>query len=250
MHSDASRTGESNSKRNDWPPMKLLCGISSCLGLAFIWLAWSTYHTSHVANLLYVRQIHIEALRGIFMQLVEVLTMSAVLTAWLGIWYVRACRRQHRRLLSSLKSGEHEPPAIAVSENEAHYWELFENASDFVYTLDIHGHFTAVNKTGERLLGYARDELVCMKLADIMPPESLTYSRQMHITKEAGAAWATYEVEVITKDNHRVPLEVSTRLLYRGSKPVGLQGIARDMTKRKQAEEALQQAHDEPEDTG
>ena len=225
--------------------MKLLCGISSCLGLAFIWLAWSTYHTSHVANLLYVRQIHIEALRGIFMQLDEVLTMSAVLTAWLGIWYARACRRQHRRLLSSLKSGEHEPPAIAVSENEAHYWELFENASDFVYTLDMHGHFTAVNKTGERLLGYARDELVCMKLADIMPPESLTYSRQMHITKEAGAAWATYEVEVITKDNHRVPLEVSTQLLYRGSKPVGLQGIARDMTKRKQAEEALQQAHDE-----
>jgi PAS domain S-box-containing protein len=244
MHSDISETDESTSKRDAWPPVKLLCGIWGCLGLAFVWLAWSTYITSHGANSVYARQIRTEALDGVIMQWNEVLTMSAVLTAWLGIWHALACRRQHRRLLSSVRRGEHEPTAIAVSENEAHYWALFENTSDFVYTLDMQGHFTAVTKTGERLLGYARDELVGMKLADIMPPESLTYSQQMHITKEAGTAWATYEVEMITKDHQRVPLEVSTRLIHRGGKPVGLQGIARDITKRKQAEEALKQTHD------
>ena len=67
----------------------------------------------------------------------------------------------------------------------------------------------------------------------------------MRISKETGTAWTTYEIEVITKDNRRVPLEVSSRLIYRDGKPVGIQGIGRDVTERKQAEEALRQAHDE-----
>ena len=101
----------------------------------------------------------------------------------------------------------------------------------------MHGHFTTINKTGERLLGYARDELVCMKLTDIMSPESPTQSTDAYHAR-AGTAWATYEVEVITKDNQRVPLEVSTQWIYREGKPVGVQGIGRDMTERKLAEEA------------
>jgi PAS domain S-box-containing protein len=144
-----------------------------------------------------------------------------------------------------MQRSKHEYTERALPEDEAHYWELFENASDFIYTLDMHGHLTTINKTGERILGYSRDELVSMNLADIMSPESLTHSRQMRVTKETGTAWTTYEVEVITKDNRHVPLEVSTRLIYRGSKPVGVQGIARDMTERKLAEEALKKANDE-----
>ena len=42
-----------------------------------------------------------------------------------------------------------------------------------------------------------------------------------------------------------MPIEVSTRLIYRDGKPVGIQGIGRDVTERKLAEEALKQARDE-----
>src|SRR5262249_39679505 len=151
----------------------------------------------------------------------------------------------HRRLLSSMKRSEPKYTEIALPENEAHYWELFENASDFIYTLDMHGHFTTINKTGERILGYSRNELASMNLADLMSPQSLAYSRQMSVTQEAGTAWTTYEVEVIAKDNRRVPLEVGTRLIYKGGKAVGVQGIARDLTERKLAEEAWKKANDE-----
>ena len=34
---------------------------------------------------------------------------------------------------------------------EEHYWELFENASDLVYTVDMQGHLTSLNKGGERI---------------------------------------------------------------------------------------------------
>src|SRR5439155_14792911 len=100
------------------------------------------------------------------------------------------------------------------------------------------------NKTDEHILGYARAELASMTLADLMPPASLARSRQMRVTKEAGTAWTTYEVEAITKDNPRRPLEVSTRLIYREGQPVGVQGIAHDITERKRAEEALKKANE------
>ena len=78
-----------------------------------------------------------------------------------------------------------------------------------------------------------------------MAPESLLRSRQMRVTKEAGTAWTTYEIELITRDHRCVPLEVSSRLIYRDEKPIGIQGIARDVTERRQAEAALKQARDE-----
>jgi PAS domain S-box-containing protein len=171
-------------------------------------------------------------------------TMVTLATS-LGIGQALASRRHHRRLLSSITRSEHEPPEVALPKNEAHYWELFENASDFVYTCDMHGYLTSANKAGARLLGYARDELPGICLADLMPPDSLAHSRQKRITKEAGTAWTTYEVEVSTKDNLRVPLEVSTRFIYRDGAAIGVQGIGRDVTERKQAEAVLQKAHDE-----
>src|SRR2546428_3773995 len=87
--------------------------------------------------------------------------------------------------------------------------------------------------------------LVGQKLADLLSKESVLRSQQMRVTKEAGTAWTTYEVEGITKDHRCVPLEVSSRLIYREGKPVGVQGIARDMTERKLAEEALKKANEE-----
>jgi PAS domain S-box-containing protein len=144
-----------------------------------------------------------------------------------------------------MKRGERERNEIALRESEAHYWELFENASDFVYTADMQGRLTSTNKAGERLLGYSREEFAVINLADIITPESLERSRQMRISKETGTAWTTYEVELITKDNRHLPLEVSTRLIYKDGKPVGVQGIGRDVTERKLAEEALKQARDE-----
>ncbi|HKN84399.1 MAG TPA: PAS domain S-box protein, partial [Pyrinomonadaceae bacterium] len=51
-----------------------------------------------------------------------------------------------------------------------------------------------------------------------------------------------YELDIITKQGRRVRLEVSTRLIFRDGKPVGVQGIGRDLTERKHSEEALRQS--------
>jgi PAS domain S-box-containing protein len=136
-----------------------------------------------------------------------------------------------------------------LQESEARYRDLFENASDIMYTLDWMGNLTSVNKAGERLLrllGYTYDAAHPINVHGVLlAPDFQGPSRQMRAIKDAGAAWTTYEVELMTQDGQRLPLEVSTRLIYMDGQPVGVEGIARDISARKQVEARLQQAYQE-----
>jgi len=51
------------------------------------------------------------------------------------------------------------------------------------------------------------------------------------------------ELEILTKEKNRIALGISTRPIFRGGKPVAVQGIARDITKRKKTEADLQEAN-------
>ncbi|HKP47838.1 MAG TPA: PAS domain S-box protein [Pyrinomonadaceae bacterium] len=129
----------------------------------------------------------------------------------------------------------------ALQENEQLYRELFENANDIIYTHDLLGNFTSLNRSGEKITGYGREEAMRMNVADVIAPEYLGLAKQMigHKTDSHGST--VYELEIITKDGRRVRLEVSSRLIYRDGVAVGVQGIGRDLTERKRSEEVLAQ---------
>ncbi len=126
----------------------------------------------------------------------------------------------------------------ALRLSEERYRELFENANDVVFTLDLEGIFTSINRAGEVLSGYARNELPRKNVTDIVVPEYWNLVREMRAPKMATGGPTTYELEILTKDGRHIPVEISTRLIYQEGKPVGVHGIARNITERKQAEEA------------
>jgi PAS domain-containing protein len=78
-----------------------------------------------------------------------------------------------------------------------------------------------------------------MSFADVVAPEQLNDVVRRISEKLAGVEQSTYEVEIIAKDGRRVILETRSWLIYQDDKPVGVQGIARDITERRQAEEEL-----------
>jgi PAS domain S-box-containing protein len=131
----------------------------------------------------------------------------------------------------------------ALRESEERFRDLFENAHDVIYTLDLDGRLTSVNRRAELTFGYSRGECLGLEVILLVPPEYHPRMREALDRKmENGEVPTVYELEVISRDGRRVPLEVSSRLIVRGGRPVGIQGIARDVTERKRAEEALREA--------
>jgi PAS domain S-box-containing protein len=131
---------------------------------------------------------------------------------------------------------------VSIRESEERYRELFENANDIIYTHDLQGNFTSLNRTGERITGYSREEAAKMNVADVIAPEHLNLAREMIAHKASEKVSTVYEIDIITKNRRRVRLEVSTRLIFSDGKPVGVQGIARDLTERKHSEEILRES--------
>ncbi|MGI6549618.1 MAG: PAS domain-containing hybrid sensor histidine kinase/response regulator [Syntrophomonadales bacterium] len=130
----------------------------------------------------------------------------------------------------------------ALRRSEERYREIFENANDVIYTQDFDGRFIVFNKAVERLTGYSREELIGMHMSELIAPEYLSLCESMirHKLKNGGST--SYEAEIITKDGQRLPMEISTRLIYEGDRPVAIQGASRDITRRIEAERKLKES--------
>ncbi len=141
--------------------------------------------------------------------------------------------------------GERHRAEQALGFSNERYVELFENANDIVYTHDLEERFTSLNRTGERVTGYSREEVLKMRIADVVTPESLVKAREMMHRKVAGEPPRIYELEIIGKDGRLITLELSPRVIFREGKPVGIQGIGRDVTERRHIEQALHAANEQ-----
>jgi PAS domain S-box-containing protein len=132
----------------------------------------------------------------------------------------------------------------ALRASEERYRDLVENAQDIIYTHDLKGNYTSVNQAVERITGYTREEALALNFEQSVAPEYLETARKMIAAKLAGQKETVYDLEIIAKDGRRVTVEVNTRLVLQGDVPIGIQGIARDVTARKRAEEALRQSEE------
>jgi PAS domain S-box-containing protein len=134
---------------------------------------------------------------------------------------------------------ESERAEAALRESEERYRELFENDKDAVYVHDLKGVYTSVNRAAERLSGYSRAEILGKAFRDFVSPEYLRQVGENLDRKLEELVETNYELEIINREGARVPVEVSSRLIYENGVAVGVQGSARDITERKRAQQAL-----------
>jgi|SRR5215213_1354225 len=129
-----------------------------------------------------------------------------------------------------------------LRRSQERYFELFHNANDVVYTHDLQGHYNSLNKRGQQVTGYSSDELATLEFRDLATPEDVALAYDMLQQKLNGNETNTiYELSIKAKDGEFIPFEVNSQLIYEDGKPVGVQGIARDIRSRKEAEAQLLQ---------
>ncbi|MCU1266017.1 MAG: multi-sensor hybrid histidine kinase [Acidobacteria bacterium] len=185
--------------------------------------------------------VYFTALSGLFVGLVLfALTRSQVLAGRAAERAASELRISESRVRNTLSDRERAEEALR--ESEERYRELVENANDIIYTLDLTGNVTSVNKAAESICGYTREEMLKMNLTTLLTAESAAAGIHMLDRKLGGEERTNYEVDARAKDGTIVTLEISSRLVSQAGQPFGVQGVARDITKRRLAEEALREA--------
>jgi len=132
----------------------------------------------------------------------------------------------------------------ALRESEMRYKDLFDHASDGMYTVDLQGNFTSVNEAAIRMMRYSREELLRLNFKDIVDPEYSPVAEENFRKKIQNEVKNTEPYEVLVRPKEGTPLwlEVTSRVIVEDGQPVGVHGTARDVTDRKRLEERLRQA--------
>jgi len=129
---------------------------------------------------------------------------------------------------------EREEALAALAESERRFRRFVENARDAFYLFDDAGRLLDANEQACRMLGYPREELLELCVADFnpdMPGDSFRQRWQVAPPDEARLFETTHR----RKDGALFPVEVNGILFERGGKRLVL-GIARDISERKRLE--------------
>jgi len=128
----------------------------------------------------------------------------------------------------------------ALRESEERYRTILDQAADGVILHDETGHIVDVNRKTCQSLGYSREELLSKSIEDIDPDAILEGKSNLWNAVLAGESY-TFESHHVHKDGSTIPVEVALGPLHLPLGPAIL-GIVRDITERKLAEDALQEA--------
>jgi PAS domain S-box-containing protein len=127
-----------------------------------------------------------------------------------------------------------------LRESERKYRDLINGMNDTVWVIDFDMSILDVNTTASSVLGYSRAELLSMKISDIDTVLTVEQIQGLIDSLPQDVA-QVFETQHRAKDGRIVPVEVSSGLVsYAGHTTI--MSIARDITERKQAEQALQEA--------
>lgn len=124
-----------------------------------------------------------------------------------------------------------------LRESEQCYRTLFEQANDAIFVETKDDRIVDANKHACELLGYTKQELMNMKVSDLIAPE---IGRESQIIREELVNYGGKPFESVDrrKDGMRIPVEVTNAVI---SENMAL-SIVRDITDRKKAQAALQKS--------
>lgn len=131
----------------------------------------------------------------------------------------------------------------STRESEKLYREVVEHSSDLIYTVNVKGQFTFANSTALSVAGYSLEELKKLFYYELVLPEYRSKLKKFYLNQIEQRIPTQYlEFPFRTRSDETKWFGQSTTIKYEGEQIVGLHVIARDITERKIAEEALRES--------
>lgn len=128
---------------------------------------------------------------------------------------------------------------------------LADNITDVIWTIDTERKFTFVSPSVTRVLGFRIEDILSMRLDDLISPGDLSevkknleksFNRIKKSKKQPGELKDIFEMEVCGKKGKSIWLETKVSIIYdKEKKPLGFLGISRDISERRQKEKEIAQ---------
>jgi PAS domain S-box-containing protein len=131
----------------------------------------------------------------------------------------------------------------ALKESQDRYRTLVENADDIIYTTDPSGHFLYANPVALKITGYPEKEIVGKNYLQLIRPDVRASAEAFYKSQVRTRTESTYyEFPIVTKQGAEIWLGQHLQVILQNGHIAGLQAVARDITARRNAEEALRES--------
>ncbi len=133
----------------------------------------------------------------------------------------------------------------AIRESEGRFRAIVETSPDMIWEIDMQGVFRYISPRITKILGYCPEELVGQPVTTLLAEEARQYIMEK-IARDGASKGSlfTFEVPARHKDGRDLVIEIRSSLFTDSDRNVTrFRGVARDVTDKKKADEAVRQAH-------
>ena len=132
----------------------------------------------------------------------------------------------------------------SLRESEQNHRAILESMAEPYYQVDLNGNLVLINTAFRQLLGYPEHELLGMNNREFQVPEvAARVFQKFNNVYRTGVPTTGYDWELVRKDGSKVLVEASIHLIKDADgQPVGFRGMLRDVTTRRQDEQALRES--------
>ena len=114
---------------------------------------------------------------------------------------------------------------------KARFEDLFDRSSEIMIVHERRGRVSTINRSGEQITGYLRDELRMLDPGWIFGTGYVDAITQM-IEEGPDGAPRTFRSEFVPRKGNPVPVDVQARVLVGDGEVIGVTSIGRDLTER------------------
>ncbi|TAL76750.1 MAG: PAS domain S-box protein, partial [Bacteroidetes bacterium] len=126
----------------------------------------------------------------------------------------------------------------ALQESEERYRMIVETAHDIVWMLDTQGCFIFINKRAEKITGHKISDWIGKSFVSLVHPEDLARVQEIFLATLRGKT-QSFEVRIFSNTGEIIILSVNSVPISHGGIVTSTASFGRDITARKQTEEAL-----------